>query len=232
MAALLLGLCAGLVSTVAGMGGGMLLVLSLSVVWDARRAVALTAPALMLANAHRTFLFRRSLDEKTAGAFIAGAVPGALLGSFVAVALPDGVLPWILLAVAALAVARALGWIRLEPGPTALAPAGAATGGLAAVSGAGMVGPVLLAAGLRGDAFIATASASAVAMHLARLVGYGAGGMFAPTDLPDVALIVAGLVAGNLAGRAVRDRIGEGGATKVSYGVLLTLVVLALAGLA
>ncbi len=230
MLPLLLGLAAGTLSTVAGMGGGMLLVLSLSLATSPLYAVAHTAPALLLANAHRAWLYRAALDRRVAGAFIVGTVPGALVGSLVAVALPDGLLPWVLLGIALFAVGRSLGWIRWSPGPRALAPAGAATGGLAAVSGAGMVGPVLFAAGLRGDAFIATASASAVAMHLARMIGYGAGGLFRADSAQTVALLTVGLLAGNLAGRAIRDRIGETQATRVDYATMLVLVALALAG--
>lgn len=230
MLPLLLGLAAGTLSTVAGMGGGMLLVLSLSLASSPLYAVAHTAPALLLANAHRAFLYRESLDRKVAGAFILGTVPAALVGSLVAVTLPEGVMPWILLGVALVAVGRGLGWIRWEPGPRALTPAGAATGGLAAVSGAGLVGPVLFATGLRGDVFIATASASAVAMHLARMIGYGAGGLLRADSVLTVALVTAGLFGGNLAGRWLRERLGEKHTTRIGYATMLTLVGLALAG--
>jgi len=230
MLILLLGFGAGALSTVAGMGGGMFLVLTLSLVSDALTAIAVSAPALLFANVHRTWLYRASLDRRVAGAFILGTVPAALLGGLAAVSLPSGVLPWILLGVALLAVARGLGWVRLETGPRSLTPMGAATGGLAAVSGAGLVGPVLFAVGLRGDVFIATASASAIAMHLARMVGYGASGLFDLQSLETVAWLVGGLVAGNLVGRVLRARIGDRGSTKVGYATMATLVVLAVAG--
>lgn len=210
----------------------MLLVLSLSLLTSPRHAVAHSAPALLLANVHRAWLYRAALDRKVAGAFVAGTVPAALIGSLVAVSLPEGVLPWILLAVALLAVARGLGWVRWTPGPRSLTPAGAATGGLAAVSGAGLVGPVLFAVGLRGDVFIATASASAVAMHLARMVGYGAGGLLGTDAIETTALVTVGLLAGNLAGRRARDWLGEKVATRVGYATMITLVGLALAGVA
>ncbi len=227
---MLLGFVAGGLSTVAGMGGGMFLVLALSLYGDALGAIAMSAPALLLANVHRAWLYRVSLDRKIAGAFVLGAVPGALVGSLATVALPEGILPWILLGVALLSVARGLGWVRLEATPRSLTPAGAATGGLAAVSGAGMVGPVLFAVGLRGDVFIATASASAVAMHLARMLGYGAGGLFDAQRWQTVGLLVLGLAAGNLAGRAIRSRLGDGGSAKVGYATMASLVGLALAG--
>ncbi|MEC7522213.1 MAG: sulfite exporter TauE/SafE family protein [Myxococcota bacterium] len=227
-----LGLGAGALSTVAGMGGGILLVLTISLAADPITALAATAPALLAANLHRLWLFRGSLDRRVAGVFVAGAFPGALVGSLVAVSLPAEALPWILLAVSALAVARALGWLRWSPGPRSLAPAGVVAGGVAATSGAGVfVSPLLLAAGLRGDAFIATASASAAAMHVARILGYGAGGAIDASTFGLSALLMIGLVAGNLVGRRIRDRIGERGSHRVTYGVMGAMLLLALAGI-
>ncbi|MBX3275892.1 MAG: sulfite exporter TauE/SafE family protein [Sandaracinaceae bacterium] len=229
---LAIGLAAGTLTTVAGMGGGMLVVVALSLVTSPLEAIAVSAPGLLVSNAHRAWLFRASLDRKVAGAFILGAAPAALAGSLVAIALPDAVLTWILVTVSLLATARALGWIRVVPGPRTLAPAGAVTGGLAAVSGAGLVGPVLLAAGLRGDVYVATASASAFAMHLGRIVGYGAGGLFDARSLELSALVLVGLLGGNFAGQWVRERIGEARSDQVGYAAMFALVALSLANLA
>lgn len=232
MLLLLLGLASGALSTVAGMGGGMLLVLTLSLLHAPLVAIAVSAPALLLSNLHRSWLYRRSFDRRVAGAFVLGAVPGALAGSFATVALPEGALPFVLLGVALFAVARGLGWVGWDPGPRSLTPAGAAVGGLAAVSGAGLVGPVLFAVGLRGDVFIATASASAVALHFARAVGYGVGGLFDTATWSTAALLALGLVGGNLAGRHLRKRLGDEGTARVGYVAMAALVLLAVAGLA
>lgn len=215
----------------AGMGGGILLVLALSLTSEPLRALALTAPALLISNLHRLWLYREALDGRVAGVFVLGAFPGALLGSLLAVSLPPEALPWILLGVSLLAVARGAGWLRWTPGPRSLAPAGFVVGGVAATSGAGMfVSPILLAAGLRGDAFIATVSASAAAMHVARVIGYGAGGLVDPPSLLASAMLASGLFAGNFGGRHLRRWMGDDVAHGVSYGVMATIVVLALAG--
>ncbi|GAB5544073.1 MAG: hypothetical protein SangKO_038330 [Sandaracinaceae bacterium] len=228
-----LGLGAGSLSTVAGMGGGMLLVLALSLVFDPMTALAATTPALLVANLHRLWLFRGALDRRVAGVFVLGAFPGALIGSLLTVGLPEGVLSWILLAVSALAVARSLGWLRWSPGPRSLAPAGFVAGGVAAASGAGIfVSPLILAAGVRGDAFIATVSASAVAIHIGRVLGYGAGGAISGSTIAISALLVVGLVLGNLLGRVIRARLGEGASHRVTYAVMFALLLLALVGVA
>lgn len=228
-----LGLFAGSLSTVAGMGGGILLVLVLSLARDPLEALAVTAPALLAGNLHRVWLFRGVVDRRVAGVFVAGAFPGALIGSLLTVALPESALPWILLVVATLAVARGLGWLRWTPGPRALAPAGFVAGGVAATSGAGIfVSPLLLAAGLKGDAFIATASATAAAIHVARLIGYGAGGLLTSSTVLSSAVLAIGLFAGNVAGRRLRSHLGERGAQRVTYGVMIAMVALAVAGVA
>lgn len=230
---LILGVFAGALSTLAGLGGGMLLVLVLSAWIDPRTALVTTAPALLLANAHRAWLFRASFDRRVAGAFVLGAFPGALLGSLLTVVLPAAALSWILLAVALLAAARGLGWITWTPRPGALAPAGLAAGTVAATSGAGvLVSPVLLASGIRGDAFIATASASALAIHVGRILGYGAGGLLREETLAASALLAVGLFAGNLLGTRARHRVGERNMTALTYGTLGVVVVLATLGVA
>ncbi len=228
-----LGVLAGALSTLAGLGGGILLVMTLSAWSDPRVALTTTAPALLLANAHRAWMFRRHLDRRTAGAFILGAFPGALLGSVLTVVLPSAALAWILLAVALLAGARALGWITWTPSPRMLAPAGFAAGSMAATSGAGvLVSPVLLASGIRGDAFIGTAAVTAFAIHVARILGYGAGGLFSRETIAASAILAVGLFAGNAIGARVRHRVGERNMSALTYATMALVVALAIAGVA
>jgi len=229
---LVFGVGAGLLSTIAGLGGGMLLVLVLSALIDPRTALATTTPALLGANLHRAWMYRRALDRRVAGVILLGAFPGALLGSLVAVAIPEAALPWILLAVAAIAVARELGWIGWEPSPRSLGPVGFASGAIAATSGGMMVSPMLLASGVRGDALIGTASATAMTIHVARMLGYGLGGWVRLDTLLSSALLLVGLLAGNLAGKHLRTRLGDRTTHILTYVVLALVVLLAIAGVA
>lgn len=229
----LLGVAGGVLTTVAGLGGGIVVVLVISLFVDPRTALATTAPALLTGNVHRLWLFRESLDRKITLKFIAGAVPGAFLGSMLAIALPEIVLAWVLLGVSLLAAARAIGWLRWSPPPSTLAPAGFAAGSIAATSGAGiLVSPVLLASGLKGEAFIATSAATAIAIHVARIAGYGIGGLITLERLGWSAAIAIGLLLGNFAGLALRDRLGERGTMIATYATLAIAVVLALSGIA
>src|SRR5690606_14355929 len=154
-----LGLAAGIVTTVAGMGGGLVLVLSLSLVLDPRVAIAASALPLMLGNVHRAYLFRRELAWRHAALFAAGAVPAALLAASFLDRMPTLAVRLVMIGVVAIAVAKALGLWKGEVPRGAMLPGGMAVGGLTATSGAAvMTAPLLMSAGLRGSAYIATAS--------------------------------------------------------------------------
>ena len=85
---LALGLAAGVMTTLAGMGGGLMLLLALAALRDPHEALAMTAPALLIGNAHRAFMFRAHLRPSVSGRLVAGALPGAILGGVWALSLP------------------------------------------------------------------------------------------------------------------------------------------------
>ena len=227
-----LGVVAGLLSTVAGLGGGMLLVLAVSLIRDPQYALAITTPGLLLSNLHRFAIYRRALDRKIGGMFMLGAFPGALVASLFTIALPNVVLRVLLAVVTLLALTRAIGWWKWAPGPRSLAPAGLATGAIGASSGGGvMIAPILLAAGLHGDAVVATASLSAVVIHVGRILGYGFTGLMGTETLLQSAFLAASLVLGNLLGQRMRGRIAERTGDWLTYGTMVVCVVIAIAGL-
>lgn len=229
-----LGVAAGILTTLAGLGGGLFLLLVLSLVWDPRTALAVTAPALLLGNLHRLFLYRKDLDRRIGGAFAAGALPGSILGGVALVAIPGGALQLLLLLVTGLAVARAAGWLQFRPPAAAVFPAGFGVGALSASAGAGgfLAAPVLLAAGLTGPAYLATGAAGAASMHVGRLMAYGATGLLHRALLGDAALLAVAILAGNLAGDRLRGKLGPAITGRLETVVLVGCVALALAGVA
>jgi len=228
-----LGLGAGLISTVAGLGGGQLLVLAIATAWGPREALVVSSPALLLGNLHRLWLYRAQFDRRVALAFSAGALPGSVVGGLLAVGLPRSVLQALLVASTAAAITRALGWWQWQPRPAALAPAGLAIGTVCATSsGAGMlVGPLLLSSGLRGAAYVGTGAACAVAMHLGRVWGYGLGGSFDRHLLGGSLLLGVSMLAGNLLGVRLRRLLDGRTERWIEHGTLLACVTLALATL-
>lgn len=227
------GLGAGLLSTVAGMGGGILLVVAISLAMGPLAALTTTAPALLIGNLHRLWLYRSELDRRIALVFLVGALPGALLGGLVSARVPELALQWILLLTTGFALARAAGHFEWRPPAHAYLPVAFGAGTIAASSGAGiLVSPMLLAGGLAGEALIATGSAAAVVMHVGRIAGYGLSGLFGGAALGMSALLGVGILAGNAGGRRLRVYFGEVACTKITHVVLVGSVLGAIVGLA
>lgn len=228
-----LGLLAGALTTVAGLGGGMFLVLALSVAWDPLTALTVTAPALLLGNTHRALLYRAHVDRRVALPLVLGALPGSIAGGLLAARLPSVALHALMVGMTLVAVARAAGWMSWRPPRGAIGPAGFGIGALAATSGgAGLLaGPLLMTAGLTGEAYVSTAAAGAVAMHLGRIVAYGATGLFDSGNLARSALLAGAILAGNLVGARARKWLPATATPRIELTALGACVLLSLAGL-
>lgn len=227
-----LGLVSGVLTTIAGLGGGMLLVVILGAAVDPRFALAVTAPALLVGNSHRAWLFRQAIDRRLARSFVAGAVPGSLVGGFFAVAVPELVLHLATLAVTVLAIARVAGIVQWTPSTTQIVPASA---GIAVVNatagGAGvLISPLMMASGLRGEAYVATSAVVAVSMHVVRTVAYGVGGMITAETVAAAALVAVCLLAGNVLGKRLRAHLTEKANLRIEVGVLVVATLVALGG--
>jgi uncharacterized membrane protein YfcA len=229
-----LGLGAGALTTIAGMGGGMMMVLVLSVVVDPQWALAVTAPALLFGNAHRIWLFREHVDRRLTASLVAGALPAAFVGGLLTVAVEAWVLHWLILGATVFALLKQLGHIQWSPGPRAMVPVGLGSGFLTATTGSGglLLAPMLLAAGLRSEAYVATGATVAVAMHVGRIAGYGFGGLIDASTLLVSAVIAAAIVAGNWLGKKSRDHMSERVKLSIAWGAMLVAMGLAIAGVA
>jgi hypothetical protein len=224
----ILGLVAGALTTVAGLGGGVLLVAALSVMFGPRMALAVTTPALLVSNLHRAMIYRKEVNRSVATAFALGAVPGALAGGLLVPAIPERLLDVLLVAMTILAVLRSRGRLSFHPGPRAIAPAGFGIGVLSAsAGGAGaLTSPLFLSAGLSGEAYVATVSLSAGLLHMGRAIGYGLGGTLTSDLLPKAAVLMIGLIAGNAAGSRLRKLVPAGVEKHVEIGALVVATLL------
>lgn len=226
------GLLAGALSTVTGMGGGIALVAVLSLALGPHVALATTAPALLVGNLHRTTRHRRFIDRPIAKQFAIGALPGALLGGALSVALPELVLAIVLVGVNVLALARAYGRFELRPRPEWVVPVAFGAGTVAATSGAGvLVAPLLVAGGLSGEALVATASFVAIVLHVGRLAGYGISGLLGGAAFGSSLVLAVFLVCGNHLGERVRTHLGQEGCERATRVTLVCTLALALVGL-
>ena len=225
-----LAVAAGVLTTLAGIGGGMTLVIVLSAVRDPQLALSLTAPALLVGNLHRLYMLRRDLALGVLGHVLVGVIPGTLLGGALALYLDPRILQWSLVAVAGFAGARELGLVRVTPHPRALIPVVGLGGALTATTGGGglLIAPSLLVIGLRDAAFVATSAAIASSMHITRLAVYGVGGWLSGQSLAWAVVVALGIVAGNLVGRALRRRLAGRGLMPLTYAVLVVMIALSL----
>lgn len=230
---LLLGLLAGALTTLAGMGGGLVLTLALAALTDPATALATAAPALLIGNLHRVALYFKQLDRRVGLVAAAAALPGSVIGGLLMSALSETVLRWLLLGTAAFAVARRLGLFSFRPGPKLLAPAAFASGAITATTGGGglLITPLLLSAGLTGETFVVTTSTVAVAMHIGRIGAYGAAGLVTAETLTSSAVLALAIPLGNLLGKRLRTKVAERHTMNLTWLVLLLSVTLTLAGL-
>ncbi|MFN3200364.1 MAG: TSUP family transporter [Bradymonadia bacterium] len=227
-----LGVLAGLITTVAGMGGGLMLVTALAVFWGPSEALAATALALWVGNLHRVLLFRRSVSWPVARAWVLGAFPGAIIGGLLVVNMSEGFIRACILTLTVLALTRVAGWWSWQPPAWALTPAGLGVGTLCGASGgAGVLsGPLLMASGLSGAAYVATNAVGSVAMHTGRIGAYASGGMFPTMVLWSGITLAVCITLGNLLGVRVRAWLGVQKNTRVEVGVLSGCVALAVLG--
>lgn len=228
-----LGLCAGALTTLAGQGGGLFLLLVCSVLVGPRSALAITAPALLLGNLHRAVLFREAIDRNVALRMVMGAVPGAFMGGLLAGALPEWTLQVMLVGLTGLAIARALRWLSFDVPRWSLGPAGFVIGSMTGTAGgAGVLfAPVILSAGLTGRAFIGTIATVAFATHVGRVVAYASNGLFTRELFLPIVVVSAAIFAGNALGERLRARLSGRTTTRLEYGVLVLCVAVSLAGL-
>ncbi|MFT5584619.1 MAG: putative membrane protein YfcA [Cognaticolwellia sp.] len=202
-----LGLIAGGLTTVAGMGGGLLMLALVSLLFGPMEALVWTAPGLLFGNAHRLWMFRRQAPWRLLLPVMAGVVPVALLGAWLAGRVPTPFLGALLLVAVGLSLAKSAGWMKWEPPANLGVWVGALGGVFGAVgSGAGaIVGPFFVARGLTGTPYVAALAALGVTLHATRWAGYALSGSV--QGLGPGLLLAAGVLLGNLAGRALSTRL-------------------------
>ncbi len=228
LALLLAGVAAGSLTTIAGLGGGILLVAALSLFWSPAMVLATTTPALFVGNASRALMLRDAIAWPVVGRFALAGVPAAFCASLAAVALPvdvvQGVIALLLLAFVVHELhPRARGPEPALGSPWLATAAGAIAGTVSGLAGgAGFVAtPLLDRLGLRPTALVATGAAAMGLVHLVKGVGFGLAEVLTPTALPAAAALAVGVVAGNALGARVLRRLSRELFRRLMLGALL-----------
>ena len=208
---LVAGLFAGTLGGIVGTGSSLVLMPILVVMFGPRQAVPIMAVAAFAGNLGRVLAWRREIDWRACAAYSVTAVPGAMLGARLLLAIPAGVAETAL-GVFFLALIPARRWLarrefRLTRTHLMLlgAPLGVLTG--VVVSTGPLTVPLFTFYGLERGAFLGTEAASSLGMYAAKAATFRALGAL-PLELLLHGLAVgATLMAGSFAGRFVVLRL-------------------------
>lgn len=231
----LLGMAGGVVSTLIGFGGGMILAVALALTVPPLTALAVASCALLTGSIHRVVLFRKELTASDAYRWALGVLIGSIAGGILAHHLPEWLLRAAFVGAAALALVPTKRGVDAPviPRVALLVPAGGAIGFLGA--GTAGVGPLasttLLATGHAGERYIALMSVTGVALNAGRVVGYGSSGALETSWLWASAAGAVGLLTGNLLGRRLRRRVATQHMRQLEHVVPWGCLGLALLGL-
>ncbi len=198
------------VSSTLGLGGGVLMLAPMLVVYDTPTAIAMIAP-LMLVNAiGKMWAFRKDLDWRMAGLLGVLGWPLAFVAGFAVDQIDGGVLKVLIIVLIAvmLGMEHGLGHT-LRISRRWLPAWGGFTGILAGLTG--VSGPTLALAlrgnGVSGAAFVAVVATVVLGLQALRIPAYLARGVLPADQLPVLLLLSAVAVAAILIGRRLQARL-------------------------
>jgi uncharacterized membrane protein YfcA len=200
-------------STVAGMGGGLLILATCSQIMPINIVIPLNGVFVFAGQVTRTVQFWHHIDWRITGPFIPGAIIGALIGTLIYFSLSD------------IAIALLLGSVMLW---FSWVPSGQASQNIAAkipqpwfwvgiihtflstVSGAGgLMQSLMVNSKLPKEGVVATIAGTLLAMSLFKTVGYFLAGFDYMTWLPLILLSWVTGVAGTALGRHSLNRMPD-----------------------
>jgi len=163
-----------------------------------------------------------------------GGLPGSLVGGLLAGLMPEAMIDIIVVGMTALAIAKALGYVRFSVPRAALAPAGFGIGAMTGTAGGAgvLLAPVLLSSGLTGATYVGTSAVVAVVTHLGRVAAYGTVGLFREGGafvLTGAITLALAIFAGNALAERIRPSLSARAGIRIEYAVLVICVALSVA---
>ena len=238
-------LLTSILSAVAGLGGGVILLLVIAQFVAPTTAIPIQGAIQLVSNGSRAVLLRRSVAWPVVGWSSMLVLPGSLLGVAIATSVPENAVR-VVLAVFVLVLAWRPQWLKLNPAsgvasdqadtdggnrPRGQRPMllglGAASGLLNSTVGASgpVTSPFYKAVTATHVAFVATAAAAQVAAHTAKLVAFTTGGWDIADHAGVIAVGIVGVVTGSWVGTRLLGRIST-----THLDVVFKVVLTALAG--
>lgn len=213
-------LLTSILSAVAGLGGGVILLLVIAQYVAPTTAIPIQGAIQLVSNGSRAALLRRSVSWPVVGWSSLLLLPGSLLGVAIATNVPEDAVR-VVLALFVLGLAWRPGWLKLTPPSTTtigtapprrramLLGLGGASGLLNSTVGASgpMTSPFFKAVTATHVAFVSTAAATQVAAHTSKLVAFTTGGWEIADHIDVIAVGIVGVVAGSWIGTLLLGRI-------------------------
>ncbi len=201
---------AAAISGSAGFGGALLLLPLLNQVVGVTEAVPLLTIVQIIGNGARAGMSWRHIRWRPVLLFLAGAIPFSMVGAFSFASLPTNAITRLVGgAILLFVILKATGMISFKPSRRVLVIGGGTTGFLSGLVGsAGPLGAaVFLSLGLPPLAYVASDAVTAMAMHGAKTVVYGATIDLGPTFWPLAIAMGFAMIAGTWAGRSLIKRL-------------------------
>ena len=222
---LVVGLAAGTLGGVVGTGSSIVLMPVLVLLFGARQAVPIMAIAAIMGNAGRVIAWRRDIDWRACLAYCATAVPGAVLGASLLLAIPPGVAE-LALGVFFLSLIPLRRWlaqraIRLSRLHLVLlgGPLGVLTG--LVVSTGPLTVPLFTFYGLERGGLLGTEAAASIGMYASKVAAFQALGALPMPVVLDGLIVGSSLMAGSFIGRAIVLALTPGAYRTLVDGLML-----------
>lgn len=227
-------LLTSILSAVAGLGGGVILLLVIAQFVAPTVAIPIQGAIQMVSNGSRAAMLRQQISWPVVGWGAVLVLPASFLGVRIATALPEdavrlGLAAFVLVLAWRPDLLKARNATQREPSEarTMLLGVGAASGFLNTTVGASgpVVSPFLKAVTASHKAFVASAGAMQVWAHTSKLIAFSASGWSIADHRNMIIVGVAGVVVGSWIGTRVLDRVSEAGLDLV-FKVVLTALAL------
>lgn len=222
---LVLGLFAGTLGGVVGTGSSLVLMPVLVIQFGPREAVPIMAIAAIMGNLGRVIAWWREIRWRSCAAYCATAVPGAILGARLLLAIPPGVAE-LALGIFFLSLIPLRRWlarheIRLSLVHVALlgAPLGLLTG--LVVSTGPLTVPLFTFHGLERGALLGTEAAASIGMYGAKVGTFQLLGALPPQVIVEGLIVGATLMAGSFIGRFIVLKLSPGTYRALIDGLML-----------
>lgn len=225
-------LLTSILSAVAGLGGGLILLLVIAQFVAPTVAIPVQGAIQLVSNGTRAAILRTNISWPAVGWSLVLLVPASFLGAAVATALPEDVIR-VVLAAFVLVLAWRPQWLKMtgarsrqpQEARGMLVSVGALSGFLTTTVGASgpVTSPFFRAVTASHKAFVATAATTQVISHVSKLAAFSTQGWSFTDHQGMIGAGIAGVLIGSWIGTRVLDRVSERG-LDILFKVVLTVL--------